>query len=157
MCFARQVFCPKFQVKFPYSCGCISPQPRFSIQWGGIVPLTSLQIALPSQVVQEIVGRSGGSSGTVAQRNPANHVGCKTPCKSWDKLHLHINWCRISEPSTVVVVVAVHHPAVFSVTPCCILCPERLPQAEQNTAAPLRNPGRPNGWTCLPQQQGLWS
>ena len=30
---------------------------------------------------------------------PNNHLGCVKPCKYWDKLH--INWCRISEPSTV--------------------------------------------------------
>ena len=31
---------------------------------------------------------------TVDRRNPANHLGCKKPCRSWDKLP--ISWCRIS-------------------------------------------------------------
>ena len=30
---------------------------------------------------------------------PKNHLGCIKPCKYWDIYH--INWCRISEPSTV--------------------------------------------------------
>ena len=30
---------------------------------------------------------------------PNNHLGCIRPCKQWDIYH--INWCTISEPSTV--------------------------------------------------------
>ena len=56
---------------------CLAPRisPNQGSPFAGVVSfhLQVFQLALPSQVVQEILGGSGGSSGTVARRNPAPH------------------------------------------------------------------------------------
>ena len=51
-----------------------------------------LATKIPKRHISQLVFLFHGD--TVDGKNPANHLGCMKPCKSWDKLP--INWCRIS-------------------------------------------------------------